>query len=72
MKGIDATEVFCPEFTTPVIRLIKKHLTKGELGVIKTKEERAVKRLQHICASHDWSLLGYKKQSDTYYILVQR
>lgn len=68
--GIDATELFCPEFTSPVMSLIKKHVAPGNRAVIKTKESRGLDRLKHLCASFDWLVVGYKHVGDTYYIAI--
>lgn len=68
--GIDATDVFCPEFTTPVISLIKKLVKKGGSAVIKTLEERGLKRVQHICLAHDWKVTGYMVKDDIFYIAI--
>jgi hypothetical protein len=70
--GIDATEVFCPEFTTPVISLINKLVKKGEQAVIKTLETRALKRIQHICLSYDWTVTGYMEKDGFYYIAISK
>jgi hypothetical protein len=71
LVGIDATTIFCPEFTTPVMSLIKKHIPKGGQGVIKTKESRALLRTQHLCASFDWEVIGYQESCGDYLIVVQ-
>lgn len=68
--GIDATDVFCPEFTTPVIALIKKLVTKGGNAVVKTFEHRALLRMQHICLSHDWKVTGYMEKDGVFYIAI--
>lgn len=69
--GIDATDVYCPEFTTPVLSLIKKLVKPGQSAVIKTREERAFKRLQHICASHDWTVIAYMEKNSIYFIQIK-
>lgn len=71
MKGIDATHVFCPEFTAPVLKLINKHLKPGETGVIKTKELRSPIRVLHLCKSYDWVMKGYKQIGDEIYIKIE-
>lgn len=72
MKGVDATKLFCPEFTVPVIRLIKKNFDIGEVGVIKTKEARALLRLQEVCAQSDWNIKAYQQTNDMHYIAICR
>lgn len=70
MIGIDATKVFCPNFTVPLKRLIEKHKEKNSQLVIKTKEARGIKRLQHLCASYDWQVIGYQQQGELHYIAI--
>lgn len=72
LVGIDATDVFCPEFTTPVISLIKRKVPIGGGAVIKTKEKKGLKRIQHICASFDWAVIAFMEQDDIFYIQIQR
>jgi TusA-related sulfurtransferase len=70
--GIDATDIRCPEFTTPVISLIKKLVKKGEGAVIKTLEERALKRIQHFCLAFEWEVTGYMEKDGIFYIAITR
>jgi TusA-related sulfurtransferase len=67
---IDATGVWCPNYTTPVMSLIKKHIKKGESGVVITKEPRSINRMAHLCASFEWNIIEQKKIDDTYIYLV--
>jgi hypothetical protein len=68
--GIDATELFCPEFTTPVLSLINRLVPTGKNAVIKTKEHRGLTRIQHICASYDWNVTGYMEKEGIFYIAI--
>ena len=70
--GIDATDLFCPEFTTPVLSLIKKLVPVGGSAVIKTKEEKGLKRIQHICSSFDWSVTAFMEKDAIFYIQILR
>ena len=70
MVGIDATNIFCPDFTVPVMSLIKKHVKPGQQGVIKTKEARSVKRLAHLCASNGWVLEKQQTVKDLYFFQI--
>ena len=72
MKGIDASELYCPEFTSPVLSLIKKHITVGTQGIVKTKEPRAKERLAHLCVSYGWKMIGYEQRDDDYYFIIER
>lgn len=71
VTGIDATDVFCPEFTTPVISLIKKLVSPGSEAVIKTKEVRGLKRIQHICAAHEWKVTAFMEKDGLFYIGIK-
>ncbi|MFT5852636.1 MAG: hypothetical protein ACI87J_002614 [Colwellia sp.] len=68
--GIDATDIFCPEFTTPVISLIKKLVSPGNEAVIKTQEKMGLKRLQHICAVHEWKVTAFMEKDGVFYIAI--
>jgi hypothetical protein len=68
--GIDATDLFCPGFTTPIISLIKKLVKKSGNAVVKIFEHRALLRLQHICLSYNWQVTGYMEKDGVFYIAI--
>jgi len=68
---IDATQVWCPNFTTPVMSLIKKKIIKGHSGVVITKEKRSVKRMEHLCASFDWLIKEKREVNGCFIFLVE-
>ena len=70
LQGIDATNIRCPEFTGPVLRLIKK-IGAHKQCVIKTKETHALKRLTHLCEVYQWNVIGYQLQGEVHFIAVQ-
>jgi len=68
--GIDATALYCPEFTTPVMSLIKQHIKADQQVVIKTKEPRSVARIKHLCASFEWNIVDYQHKDGLFYFLI--
>lgn len=56
----------------PVLRLIKKYISVGDLGVIKTKEARSFKRLEHLCLSYGWTVKHQEQKGDLFYTVISR
>ena len=71
MIGIDCTQLSCPEFTVPALRLIKQHGQKDKELVIKTLEERAPKKIHHLCLVHHWQMLAVAKSNNTIFIKIK-
>jgi TusA-related sulfurtransferase len=70
MVQMDATSLFCPEFSLPVRQFLKS-LPDNEVAHIVTKEKRALARMQHICFAYDWSLAN-KEVGDEFHFLVTK
>jgi len=70
LPGIDATKIRCPEFTGPILRLLKQAGANTKC-VIKTKEPNALKRLTHLCESYEWEVFAYTLKEGIHYIGVQ-
>jgi len=68
---IDATSIWCPNFTSPVMSLIKKKIPKGQSGIVITNERRSVKRMEHLCASFDWLLKEKIEKDGCFMFLVE-
>jgi len=71
MKGVDCTALRCPEFTVPVLSLIKKHGEKGKEIVLKTLEKRAPNRIRHLCLAHDWQFIAAAEADGVIFIKIK-
>ncbi|MFT5715933.1 MAG: TusA-related sulfurtransferase [Oleiphilaceae bacterium] len=67
---MDATSLFCPEFSLPVRQFLKS-LPDNEVAHIVTREKRALARMQQICAAYDWSL-DNRTVGNTFHFLVTK
>lgn len=71
VNQLDATDLFCPEFSLPVRQFLNA-LEEDEQGHIVTKEKRAVVRLQHICKVYEWQLKGPVPEGDLIHFIVSK
>lgn len=74
MISLDCTELRCPEFTVPVMRLIKEQIKNAQHTldiVIKTYEKRAPLRVEHLCGSFGWTYEQSVEQGDAVYIRIR-
>ena len=71
MIGLDCTHLRCPEFTVPVMRLIKANAESEKEIMIKTHETRAPNRVKHLCLSFGWQFIAAAQKGDMIYIKLK-
>lgn len=71
IKGINCNQFRCPEFTVPVLSLLKRAAEQEEEVVISTKEPKAVNKVRHLCITHNWTLAATEAKADITFIKVQ-
>jgi TusA-related sulfurtransferase len=71
MIGLDCTHLRCPEFTVPVMRLIKANAEPEKEVIIKTHEKRARNRVEHLCVSFGWQFIAAVEEGDIIYIKLK-